>query len=69
MSSVRLSTIVRAVLVALLCSTAVFASDFKITVQSPSGERIAGVQVSLFRVTDNVGVGVQTTTGDGEPHC
>ena len=33
--------------------------------QSPSGERVSGVQVSLFRVSDNAGVGVQTTAGDG----
>ena len=65
MFSVRLSIIVREVLVALLFSTSALASDFKIAVQSPSGERVAGVQVSLYRVTDHVGVGVQTTTGDG----
>src|ERR1039458_8062811 len=65
MFSVRLSTILRGVLVVLLCSTAALASDLKITVQSASGERVAGVQVSLFRITDNAGVAVQTTAGDG----
>ncbi|MGA3317523.1 MAG: TonB-dependent receptor [Candidatus Korobacteraceae bacterium] len=66
MSSVRLSTIIiRGFLVALLCSTAALASDFKVLVESPSGGRVSGVQVSLFRITDNAGVGVQTTAGDG----
>ena len=66
MFSVRLSTIIlRGFLVALLCSTAALASDLKVTVQSPSGGRVSGVQVSLFRVTDNAGVGVQATAGDG----
>ena len=57
--------IVRALLVTLLCGTAALASDFKVSVESPNGERVSGVQVSLFRATDNVGVGVQTTAGDG----
>jgi outer membrane cobalamin receptor len=57
--------IVRALLATLLCCTASFASDLKVVVESPSGERVAGVQVSLFRGTGNAGVGVQTTTGDG----
>ena len=57
--------IVRALLVALLCCTAALAADLKVSVQSPSGERVSGVQVSLFRVSDNAGVGVQTTAGDG----
>ena len=66
MFSVRLSTIIiRGFLVALLCSTAALASDLKVSVESPSGGRVSGVQVSLFRVTDNAGVGVQTTAGDG----
>ncbi len=65
MFSLRLSTIIRGFLVALLCSTAAFASDFKVLVESPSHERVSGVQVSLFRVADNGGVGVQTTAGDG----
>ncbi len=49
----------------LLCCTAAFASDLKITVQSPSGDRVGGVQVSLFRSSDNVGVATQVTAGDG----
>jgi vitamin B12 transporter len=57
--------IIRVALAALLCCTAVLAADLKVTVQSPSGERVAGVQVSLFRANDNSGVGVQTTAGDG----
>ncbi len=57
--------IVRALLAALLCSTAVLASDLKVSVQSPSGERVSGVQVSLFRTSNNSGIGVQTTAGDG----
>ncbi len=65
MFSVRLSTIIHGFLVVLLCSTAALASDFKVLVESPSGERVSGVQVSLFRVADNAGVGVQTTAGDG----
>ena len=66
MLSVRLSTIIiRGFLVALLCSTAALASDLKVLVESPSRERVSGVQVSLFRVTDNAGVGVQATAGDG----
>ncbi|MGA9645849.1 MAG: TonB-dependent receptor plug domain-containing protein, partial [Candidatus Korobacteraceae bacterium] len=66
MFSVRLSTlIIRGVFVALLCSAAALASDLKVFVESPSGGRVSGVQVSLFRVTGNAGVGVQTTAGDG----
>src|ERR1035441_4402450 len=65
MSSVRLLTIVRGFLVALLCCTTAFASDFKVSVESPAGGRVSGVQVSLFRIGDNAGVGVQTTAGDG----
>jgi vitamin B12 transporter len=56
---------VRALLAALLCSTAALASDLKVSVQSPSGERVSGVQVSLFRTSNNSGIGVQTTAGDG----
>ena len=56
---------VRFLLVALLCSTAAFAGDLKISVQSPSGDRVAGVQVSIFRADNDSGVGVQTTAGDG----
>ena len=57
--------IVRALLAALLCCTAALAADLKVSVQSPSGDRVSGVQVSLFRAGDNCGVGVQTTAGDG----
>ena len=56
---------VRVFLVWLLCCVAALASDLKISVQSPSGDRVASVQVSLFRATDNAGVAVQTTGGDG----
>jgi vitamin B12 transporter len=56
---------VRFLLVALLCSIAAFAGDLKVSVQSPSGDRVAGVQVSVFRAENNAGVGVQTTAGDG----
>ena len=48
----------------LLCR-GLFAADLKLIVQSPSGERVSGVQVSLFRTSDNSGVGILTTTGDG----
>src|ERR1035441_2584934 len=65
MSSVRLLTIVRGFLIALLCCTAAFASDFKVSVESPAGGHVSGVQVSLFRISDDAGVGVQTTAGDG----
>src|ERR1019366_875441 len=65
MFSVRLLTIVRGVFVTLLCSTAALASDFRVLVESPSRERVSGVQVRLFRISDNAGVGVQTTAGDG----
>jgi len=57
--------IVRVMLATLLSCTAVLAADLKVSVQSPSGERVSGVQVSLFRVSGNGGVGVQTTAGDG----
>jgi vitamin B12 transporter len=56
---------VRVWLAALVWCTAVFAADLKVSVQSPAGDQVAGVQVSLFRVSDNGGVGVQTTAGDG----
>jgi len=55
----------RSLLFLLLGCTAALASDLKITVQSPSGERVGGVQVSLFRSPDNVGVATQVTAGDG----
>jgi vitamin B12 transporter len=57
--------IVRALLAALLSCTAALAADLKVSVQSPSGDRVSGVQVSLFRAGDDSGVGVQTTAGDG----
>ncbi len=47
----------------LLTSSLLSAGDLHLIVQSPSGDRVSGVQVSLFR--DNAGVGVLTTTGDG----
>jgi outer membrane cobalamin receptor len=50
--------------VLLLCGAAL-AADLKLTVQSPSGDRVSGVQVSLFRANDGSGVAVQTTGGDG----
>ena len=55
----------RTLLFWLLCCAASSASDLKITVQSPSGERVSGVQVSVFRGADNAGVATQTTAGDG----
>jgi vitamin B12 transporter len=57
--------IARVLLAALLSCTAALATDLKVSVQSPSGDRVSGVQVSLFRTSDNGGVGVQTTAGDG----
>jgi outer membrane cobalamin receptor len=48
----------------LLCSAA-FASELTITVQSPSGDRVGRVQVSLFRASDDAGVATQVTGGDG----
>lgn len=56
---------IRAVLVYLLLCAVAEAADLKITVQSPSGDRVSGVQVSLFRASDNAGVSIQTTPGDG----
>jgi vitamin B12 transporter len=50
--------------IALLCCAAAFASDLKVFVHSPSGDRVSGVQVQLFR-EDGTGAGVQTTGGDG----
>ncbi len=47
----------------LLTSVTGCAADLKFIVQSPTRERVSGVQVSLFR--DNAGVGILTTTGDG----
>ncbi len=55
----------RVLLVWLLYSLTAWAGDLKISVHSPSGDRVSGVQVSLFRSPGNSGVGVQTTGGDG----
>ncbi len=52
-------------LFSLLASATLFAADLTIVVQSPSGERVAGVQVSLFRASGHAGVGILTTSGDG----
>ena len=49
----------------LVYSGALVAAELKLMVQSPTGERVSGVQVSLFRARDNSGVGILTTTGDG----
>lgn len=49
----------------LLFTAAALASDLKLIVQSPSGARVAGVQVALFRQSDHSGVRVETTSGDG----
>ena len=49
----------------LLTAGTVFAANLQLIVQSPSGERVSGVQVTLYRSADNVGVGILTTTGDG----
>ena len=56
---------IRFVFLALLCCAAASASDLKVTVQSPSGDRVSGVRVSLFRAADNSGVATLTTGGDG----
>jgi vitamin B12 transporter len=47
----------------LLTSVTICAADLKFIMQSPTGERVSGVQLSLFR--ENAGVGILTTTGDG----
>ena len=56
---------VRVVLSCLFLGAVALAADLKVTVHSPSGDRVSGVQVSLFRANDNAGVAVQTTGGDG----
>ncbi len=56
---------IRVVLAVLLSCTAALGADLKVTVQSPLGDRVSGVQVSLFRASDDAGVAVQTTAGDG----
>jgi vitamin B12 transporter len=55
----------RIFLFVLLCHTALFAADLELIVLSPSGERVSGVQVSLFRASGNYGVGILTSAGDG----
>ena len=55
----------RIFLFCLLSSGALFAADLNLIVQSPSGDRVSGVQVTLYRASDNAGVGILTTTGDG----
>jgi outer membrane cobalamin receptor len=56
--------VVRLLLFSFLCCTA-FASELKITVQSPSGESVGGIQVKIFRAADDAGVATQVTAGDG----
>ena len=58
-------TRIRIILFCFLTSSALFAADLKLIVQSPSGERVSGVQVTLYRASDNAGVGILTTSGDG----
>jgi vitamin B12 transporter len=53
------------IVLVLLAAMPLSAANFTLIVQSPSGERVAGVQVSLFRSTDHAGVGTLTTSGDG----
>lgn len=55
----------RIFLICLLTSGTLFAANLKLIVQSPSGERVSGVQVSLYHAGNNAGVGILTTTGDG----
>ncbi|MFZ0706108.1 MAG: TonB-dependent receptor [Candidatus Korobacteraceae bacterium] len=56
---------IRVLLASLLLCAAAQAADLTIIVQSPMGDRVSGVQVSLFRASDSAGVAVQTTGGDG----
>ena len=56
---------IRLLFFSLLFCAAAFASDLTITVQSPSGDRVSGVQIQLFRSTGGAGVATQTTVGDG----
>ncbi len=56
---------IRVFLASLLLCAAAQAADLTITVQSPLGDRVSGVQVSLFRASDSAGVAVETTGGDG----
>lgn len=56
---------IRVVFCCLICCAVAQATDLKVSVYSPSADRVSGVQVSLFRRSDNAGVAVQTTGGDG----
>ena len=56
---------IRFLLFWLLTAGTVCASDLKLSVQSPTGDRVSGVQVSLYRGSDHTGIGILTTTGDG----
>ena len=49
----------------LLASVPLVAANLTLIVQSPSGDRVAGVQVTLFRAPERAGVAILTTTGDG----
>ena len=48
-----------------LSSVPLLAANLTLIVQSPSGDRVAGVQVTLFRAPEHAGVAILTTTGDG----
>ncbi len=56
---------IRVVLSCLFLCAVAQAADLTVTVHSPSGDRVPGVQVSLFRAADSAGVAVRTTGGDG----
>ena len=56
---------IRLLFFSLLFCAAAFASDLTVTVQSPSGDRVSGVQIQLFRGADSAGFATQTTIGDG----
>ncbi len=56
---------IRVVLSCLFLCAVTQAADLKVIVHSPSGDRVSGVQVSLFRASDSAGVAVQATAGDG----
>jgi len=58
-------TRIRLFLFCLLSCGALFAADLKLVVQSPSGERVSGVEVAVYRSSDNAGAGILTTSGDG----
>ena len=55
----------RIILFWFLSTSVLLAADLQLVVQSPSGERVSGVQVTLYRTNNNAGVGILTTTGDG----